>query len=165
MFKVTARFVLGAIVGLVAATRSAGAECGTGTTGQPLFSAPVAGPIDVGMGQKLHPLLGLVRLHTGIDYARDAGTPVRASASGLVTFQAYKGEYGRHIEISHGPAWSTSYSHLSRAAVGVGDCIGAGDIIGWIGTTGLSAGPHLHFEIRKGGEPIDPETVLRSSPQ
>lgn len=165
VLKARAGFVLGAIVGLAAATRSAGADCGSEATGQPRFIAPVAGPIDGGMGQKLHPLLGIVRWHTGVDYARDQGTPVRASASGRVTFAAYKGEYGRHVEVSHGSGWSSSYSHLRRVAVAVGDCIRAGDMIGWIGTTGLSAGPHLHFEIRMDGEPIDPETVLNSSPQ
>ena len=88
---------------------------------------------------------------------------MRSAAAGTVISAAYKGEFGNRVEIDHGNGYATSYSHLARFAPSVkrGDCVAAGTVIGQVGATGLVAGPHLHFEVSRDGEPIDPVPLLQ----
>jgi murein DD-endopeptidase MepM/ murein hydrolase activator NlpD len=111
-----------------------------------------------GFGMQRHPLLGFNRPHTGQDWTAIQGTDVRAAAAGLVVAAARKGEFGNYIRIDHGGGWETTYSHLQRFNVDVtaGRCVSAGQSIATLGSTGLTAGPLLHFELLRDGSPIDP---------
>lgn len=135
-----------------------------GIAGEPLVLVrkPVHGD-DVrftsGFGLRLHPLLQQRRLHTGIDWAAPVGTPVVAAAAGQVVLAEPTGEYGNAVRIDHGGGWQTLYSQLSRIDVREGDCVATGAVIAAVGSTGLSSGPHLHFEVRRDGRPIDPLSV------
>lgn len=109
-------------------------------------------------GQRKHPVLGTVRLHGGLDFAAKTGTPVHASAPGTIIRMGTNGGYGRMVEIRHGADLTTRYAHLSSFAPGlkVGQRVGAGRRIGAVGSTGLATGPHLHYEVRYNGRPVDP---------
>lgn len=113
----------------------------------------------VGFGLRLHPLLQMPRMHHGIDWAASSGTPVTAAAAGRVVEAAPMGEYGNAVRIDHGGGWQTLYGQLSRIDVRAGDCVAAGAVVAKVGSTGLSAGPHLHFEVRQDGKPVDPLSV------
>ena len=118
-----------------------------------------------GFGMRRHPLLGYEKLHTGVDWAAPVGTPVHAAGAGRVVIAKWQGEYGNAIAIDHGGGWQTFYSQLSAFDVREGECVTLGTLIGKVGTTGLSAGPHLHFEVRQDGRPIDPMSVqLKTQP-
>ena len=100
--------------------------------------------------------------HTGLDFAAPTGTPVRAATAGTVTSVGWAGAYGNKIEITHPDGSETWYAHLSRTDVRVGSQVGTGALIGAVGATGNVTGPHLHFEVRLGGDsPVDPELALR----
>ncbi|HQK99252.1 MAG TPA: peptidoglycan DD-metalloendopeptidase family protein [Smithellaceae bacterium] len=105
-----------------------------------------------------HPILRIHRPHHGIDYAAPTGTPVSATADGRVTFSGYKGQYGKLVILSHRNGMQTYYGHLSRIApgVGAGKTVQQGDLMGYVGMTGLATGPHLHYEMRQNGRPINP---------
>lgn len=123
---------------------------------------PVIGGITSGFGMRRHPILGGAPLfHTGIDISASYGSPIRASASGRVIFAGWYGGYGNMIIIDHGGNISTVYGHLSRIVVKIGEEVAEGDVIGYVGSTGLSTGPHLHFEVRVNGDPVDPLSWLR----
>jgi murein DD-endopeptidase MepM/ murein hydrolase activator NlpD len=109
-----------------------------------------------GFGMRTHPLLRTPRMHLGIDWAAPSGTPVVAPAGGRVVEAGAHGEYGNAMLIDHGGGWHTFYAQLSRFAVAPGDCVAAGAEIAYVGSTGLSAGPHLHFEVRHQGKHLDP---------
>ncbi|VBB06372.1 peptidase m23 [Lucifera butyrica] len=100
------------------------------------------------------------KLHAGVDIANDAGTVVRAAGYGKVIFTGWYGDYGYAVMIDHGQNLVTLYGHLSRYMVGVGQYVRAGQVIAYMGSTGNSTGPHLHFEVRRNGQPINPLTVL-----
>jgi murein DD-endopeptidase MepM/ murein hydrolase activator NlpD len=117
-----------------------------------------------GFGMRMHPLLNLPRLHMGVDWAAAIGTPVIAAGRGRVVAAGMDGAYGNRVIIDHGAPWQTLYSQLASFSVREGDCVGAGTVIGAMGATGLSAGPHLHFEVRHHGEPVDP-LILPTLPQ
>ncbi|MER9335576.1 M23 family metallopeptidase [Mesorhizobium sp. M0293] len=119
---------------------------------------PVNGVMTSTFGPRKHPILGTVRIHKGVDWAAPVGTPVAAAFDGEITFQGDGGNYGNLVKISHGNGRETRYAHMQKFAIqaGVGTKVKAGDIIGYIGTTGLSTGPHLHFELYQNGEAIDP---------
>lgn len=119
---------------------------------------PVNGVMTSTFGPRKHPILGTVRIHKGVDWAAPMGTPIAAAFDGEVVFQGDGGGYGNLVKISHGNGRETRYAHMQKFAVkgGVGAKVKAGDIIGYIGTTGLSTGPHLHFELYRDGEAIDP---------
>ncbi|MBI4052036.1 MAG: M23 family metallopeptidase [Elusimicrobia bacterium] len=110
-------------------------------------------------GRRFHPILGVMRFHDGWDLARPYGTPVYPSRSGLVIFAGWKEGYGRMVEIQHPDRASTRYGHLSDIHVKVGQWVRQSqDLIGRVGSTGLSTGPHLHFEVRDSkGRPINPK--------
>lgn len=107
--------------------------------------------------RRFHPVLKIFRPHQGIDYAAAAGTPVSAVADGTVTFAGWKGANGRLVVLRHGAGYETTYGHLSRFARGVraGRRVGQGDVIAYVGSTGLSSGPHLDFRVKQGGKPLN----------
>ncbi len=107
-------------------------------------------------GWRIHPILGGRRFHDGVDLRCPTGTPIHAADKGLVIYTGWRGGYGRTILIDHGSGISTMYAHCSRYAVQKGQAVNRGQVIGYVGTTGLSTGPHLHFSLRKYGTPINP---------
>jgi murein DD-endopeptidase MepM/ murein hydrolase activator NlpD len=121
---------------------------------------PVPGPITSGFGPRLHPILGYTRMHTGVDMTAGYGEPIKAAASGRVIYAAVRGGYGNCIIIDHGGGMTTLYAHQSAFNVSYGDHVSAGDVIGYIGSSGLATGPHLHFEVRINGSPVDPQDYL-----
>ncbi len=125
-----------------------------------IFVRPVPGRITSGFGYRIHPILGTRRLHTGIDMGGGYGTPIKAAAAGRVILAAYYGGYGNAIILDHGGGITTLYAHQSRLAVSKGSRVDAGQTIGYVGSTGLSTGPHLHFEVRKNGTPVNPAPYL-----
>lgn len=113
-----------------------------------------------GFGLRVHPLSGELRNHDGIDIAAAFGTPVRATSDGVVEKAAWFGGYGLFVALRNGPAMETRYGHLSRLLVSAGQNVRAGDIIGLVGSTGRSTGPHLHYEVRVSGRPVNPLPFL-----
>jgi murein DD-endopeptidase MepM/ murein hydrolase activator NlpD len=111
-------------------------------------------------GNRYHPVLHVYKLHTGLDLGVPAGTPVHAMADGEVIIAKYSSAYGNYIVIDHGSGISTLYAHNSKLLVHVGDKVEGGQVISKSGSTGYSTGPHLHFEVRKNGTPIDPSPYL-----
>jgi len=158
-----ASIALAAIAWLLVTSTAQACELSPGGSEPPVLTRrPVQGDevrLTVGFGMRLHPLLNVRRMHTGVDWAAPRGTPVIAAGPGQVVFAGEKGEYGNAVVIDHGGGWQTLYSQLSRIEAGVGDCVAFGALIGKVGSTGLSSGPHLHFEVQKNGQPIDPLSV------
>lgn len=111
-------------------------------------------------GPRLHPILGIVRLHAGGDIGAPSGTPIYAPADGVVVLAEVRGGYGNTTVIDHGHSLGTLYGHQSRIVVTPGQIVQRGDLIGFVGSTGLSTGPHLHFETRVRGMPINPAGVV-----
>lgn len=111
-------------------------------------------------GPRTHPILGTVRTHTGIDLRGSTGTPVRAAGSGEVILAGPRGGYGNTVVIAHGGGMATLSAHLSSVLVNPGQTVSPGQIVGLVGSTGFSTGPHLHFEVRLGGTPVDPLPYL-----
>ena len=122
---------------------------------------PAVGKIVSGFGNRLHPILGDYRLHAGVDYDGNTGDPIIASRNGVVILAEYYGGYGHTVILDHGDGFSTLYAHLSSYNVSVGDTVAAGRTLGAMGSTGLSTGPHLHFEIRRNGTAVDPLPYLQ----
>ena len=120
---------------------------------------PVGGSVTSAYGMRDHPVLGARRFHRGLDLRAAAGTPIRASADGQVAFSGWSGGYGRQVRLAHGDGLTTSYSHMSRIAAAPGGRVRRGDVIGYVGSSGLSTGPHLHYEVFKNGRPVNPATV------
>lgn len=114
-----------------------------------------------GFGMRSHPVLGGRRAHKGIDLAGATGTPIRASADGVVSRAEWFSSYGLYVQLEHGGAIETRYGHMSRLNVAPGQTVKKGDVIGYIGSTGRSTGPHLHYEVRVAGEAVDPTPYMR----
>jgi murein DD-endopeptidase MepM/ murein hydrolase activator NlpD len=114
-----------------------------------------------GFGMRQHPILHTQRAHTGVDYAAPTGTPVMSVADGVVSESSYQGAYGNMVVIQHNANQSTVYAHLSRMNVRKGQTIKQGETVGAVGSTGLSTGPHLHFEFRINGRHVDPLTLAQ----
>lgn len=144
------RAISGAVAG------SAGAGHGTGS-----MVWPCSGTVVSGFGWRIHPILGTRRFHTGIDIAAGYGSPIVAADSGVVIYATWNGGYGNCTAVDHGRGVSTLYAHQSRMVVGYGTRVSKGQVIGYVGSTGLSTGPHLHFEVRVNGSPVDPMGYLR----
>jgi murein DD-endopeptidase MepM/ murein hydrolase activator NlpD len=116
--------------------------------------------ISSGFGGRTHPIAGVWRMHNGVDVPAPGGTPIRATKSGQVIVSAYGGSYGNYVSISHGGGSSSLYAHMSKRAVGAGQTVQKGQVIGYVGTTGSSTGNHLHFEIKVHGSRINPLSVF-----
>ena len=118
-------------------------------------------------GIRVHPITHTVRMHTGIDYAAPQGTRVLAPSDGVVSFRGWKGGYGNAVMVTHDNGMETLYGHLSAfiSGVDVGTRVNAGTVIGLVGSTGHSTGPHLHYEVRINGQPVNPATVALPTPQ
>lgn len=121
---------------------------------------PAYGRISSEFGWRIHPIYNKTMFHTGIDITADTGNPVFASRSGVVKFAGWKSGYGNLIIIDHGSGIETYYAHLSKINVFVGLRVEKGDLIGRVGSTGTSTGPHVHFEVRTGSEANDPVAYL-----
>ncbi|GJD24215.1 Peptidase M23B [Rivularia sp. IAM M-261] len=130
------------------------------TEGTGIFGFPSDAPISSPFGYRTHPVLGYRRLHTGIDFAGAYGSPIRAADNGTVIFAGWYGGYGNAVIISHGKGITTLYGHSSQLYVSEGQTVQRGQHIAATGSTGLSTGPHLHFEVRRDGTPTDPAPYL-----
>jgi murein DD-endopeptidase MepM/ murein hydrolase activator NlpD len=122
------------------------------------FLRPVSGSIVSGFGYRRHPILGGVRFHYGVDIAAPFGTTIRAAADGVVVFAGWRRAYGNTVIIDHGNGLATLYAHCSELLVSEGAVVRQGQPIARVGSTGLATGPHLHFEVRRYGEPVNPLT-------
>jgi murein DD-endopeptidase MepM/ murein hydrolase activator NlpD len=121
---------------------------------------PIKGWITSGFGKRASPLTGEPGKHYGVDIANEVGTPIRATADGLVVYAGWETGYGRVVVIEHGYGFSTRYGHCSMIDVKVGDTVKRGQVISYVGSTGRSTGSHLHYEVRIHGVPVDPEKYL-----
>jgi murein DD-endopeptidase MepM/ murein hydrolase activator NlpD len=128
--------------------------------GQACQFRPVAGGITSPYGYRMHPILHRQILHAGDDLAASTGTPIHACLAGTVVIAGPQGGYGNAVVIDHGNGMATLYGHQSRIGVSVGQHVAAGQVIGYAGMTGLATGPHVHFEVRINGNPIDPTAYL-----
>jgi murein DD-endopeptidase MepM/ murein hydrolase activator NlpD len=127
-----------------------------------LLKTPVSGArITSGFGMRRHPLLGYSKMHTGIDFGVPHGTPIRAAGSGKIKLAGRNGAYGITVEVEHNGKYQTLYAHMSKLAAGIrrGKTVNQGQIIGYVGSTGRSTGPHLHYEIRANNKPVNPNKV------
>ena len=129
--------------------------------GKLLWPVPSSNVITSPFGMRLHPVLGVYRMHTGIDIAANTGASIVAAADGQVIFSGYYGGYGYTVIIDHGDGISTLYAHNSALLVKEGDTVKRGQVIAKAGSTGLSTGPHSHFEVRKNGVPVNPMDWLK----
>ncbi len=121
---------------------------------------PVPGKITSAFGPRLHPILGYTRMHTGVDMTAPLGQSIKAGADGRVVIASTYGGYGLTVIIDHGGGMTTLYAHQSRVFVTAGEQVEAGEVIGEAGSSGLATGPHLHFEVRLSGTPVDPADYL-----
>jgi len=124
---------------------------------------PINGRLGSYFGKRLDPLTGVGTFHTGVDIPTPVGTPVRAAGDGIVTRAEWAGNYGRLVAVNHGGGIETLYGHLSRIDVIAGQEIRRGQIIGLSGRSGRVSGPHLHYEVRQGGNPVNPYIFLKKS--
>jgi murein DD-endopeptidase MepM/ murein hydrolase activator NlpD len=123
---------------------------------------PVNGPVTSGYGWREHPVLGGRRFHTGIDIGVPSGTPIASAGAGTVVFAGLKNGYGNTVIIDHGGGIATLYAHQSQIGSTVGNAVEQGQTVGFVGCTGYCTGPHLHFEVRVNGDPVDPMGWLPS---
>ena len=131
------------------------------TPGSIAFSVPIPGAhISSPFGMRFHPILHYVRLHAGADLGAASGTPIHAAADGVVLLAGPEGGYGNATVIDHGNSIATVYAHQSQIGVRVGQRVKRGDVIGYVGATGLATGPHLHFETRVRGTPVNPTSLI-----
>jgi murein DD-endopeptidase MepM/ murein hydrolase activator NlpD len=127
-----------------------------------LMRTPINGArLTSGFGNRRHPVLGYTRMHAGVDFGAPIGTPIYAAGDGIVARAGVMGGYGNVVDLDHDATWSTRYAHISRFAPGLrsGDRVTQGQVIAFSGNTGRSTGPHLHYEVRRNGQPINPMGV------
>ena len=134
-----------------------------------LKAIPQVMPADIrmissGFGYRSDPFNGHAAMHAGLDFRGPIGSPIHAAAKGVVSFVGQQSGYGNVVEVSHGNGLMTRYAHMSRFAARVGQPVEAGSVIGAIGSTGRSTGPHLHFEVRINGRAVNPRPFLESAP-
>jgi murein DD-endopeptidase MepM/ murein hydrolase activator NlpD len=132
---------------------------GVGGDGSSTLGRPVNGRTTSPFGERFHPILGYMRFHKGVDLAAAAGTPIVAAADGRVLSAGWAGGYGRAVVIAHAGGVETRYGHMSRIAAYSGETVHRGEVIGYVGSSGLSTGPHLHFEVTRNGRPVNPATA------
>lgn len=125
------------------------------------FIRPVMGRVSSLFGNRRHPVSNTRRFHPGIDIAARRGTPILSSLAGKVSFAGWRRGYGRTVIIDHGNGYQSYYAHCSRLKVQSGEVINRGQKIATVGSTGVSTGSHLHFEIRKNGRPVNPFSYIR----
>lgn len=121
---------------------------------------PVPGPITSRFGSRVHPIFGTTRNHYGVDFGGNTGEPIVAAAPGVVLTAGWMNGYGNTVVVSHGDGFTTLYAHQNEILVSTGDSVAGGDLLGRVGSTGWSTGPHLHWEIRVDGIAVDPEPYL-----
>lgn len=127
-----------------------------------LMKTPINGArLSSGFGNRFHPILGYTKLHKGTDFAAPVGTPIYAAGNGTITYYGAKGTYGNFAQITHANGYATAYAHMSRFAKGLarGSRVHQGEVIGYVGTTGQSTGPHLHYELTMKGQPVNAMTL------
>ena len=120
---------------------------------------PVSGRVSSGFGNRFHPILGYTRFHAGLDLAAAYGSPIVAAADGRVVSAGWSGGYGNLVRIAHVGGIQTMYGHMSRIVAAPGSMVRQGQLIGYVGSTGLSTGPHLHYEVLKDGRAVNPLSV------
>ena len=118
--------------------------------------APVAGRLTSQFGMRRHPILGYTRMHAGVDYGARWGSPIFAVSDGVVSYAGRHGGHGNYVRLEHGGGVGSGYAHMSRIAVAGGTRVRAGQVLGYVGSSGLSTGPHLHFEVYRDGRPVNP---------
>ena len=128
--------------------------------GTGVFVFPVNGRVTSGFGYRRHPILGTSRLHAGVDFGAPTGTTIYAADGGQVIYAGWYGGYGNTVIVDHGGGITTLYAHSSRLFVSAGQAVTQGQAIAAVGSTGLSTGPHLHFEVRQNGNPVNPMAYL-----
>ncbi len=131
-----------------------------------LLRTPISGArLSSRFGYRKHPILGYNKLHTGVDFAAPTGTPIYAAGSGTIDFIGWKGGYGKYIRIRHNGRYKTAYAHMSRFAKGIkkGSKVKQRQVIGYVGSTGRSTGPHLHYEVHQNGKAINPRNLRAES--
>jgi murein DD-endopeptidase MepM/ murein hydrolase activator NlpD len=136
----------------------------TRTLGTVPIRKPMTGELEwtSGYGMRADPFIRAPAMHTGLDIRADTGEPARATAAGTVTMAGWNGGYGKMVEVDHGNGFATRYAHLSAIDVEVGQAVRIGQIVGKVGSTGRSTGPHLHYETRVDGDAVDPQRFLRA---
>jgi murein DD-endopeptidase MepM/ murein hydrolase activator NlpD len=140
----------------VQAQIAASVSRGNPTPGNHRFIWPVNGSISSGFGSRVQPIIGASTFHPGVDIAASQGTPIKAAGDGVVKMAGSNGGYGNFTLIDHGGGLATGYGHQSRIAVSIGQHVSTGQVIGYVGSTGTSTGPHLHWEVRVNGNPVNP---------
>ena len=132
--------------------------------GDKLVSIPAIQPLSnqdltriaSGFGVRIHPIYGIAKMHNGLDFTAPQGTPIYATGDGIVTTSGVGNGTGNHVIINHGYGYETVYMHMVRIKAKVGQRVKRGEVIGWVGNTGASTGPHCHYEVHINGEPVDP---------
>ncbi len=128
----------------------------------PLRASGRGATVTSGFGMREHPILGGLRAHRGVDLAAPMGSPILATSDGNVSMADWSGGYGLTVQLDHGGGLQTRYGHMSRLNVAPGQRVRKGDVIGYVGSTGLSTGPHLHYEVRVNGEAVNPVPLLKA---
>jgi murein DD-endopeptidase MepM/ murein hydrolase activator NlpD len=136
------------------------ASVGSPTAAKGSLYRPVAGAITSAFGYRIHPIFQVRKMHTGVDMHAGMGESIHAAAAGTVVQAGWRGGYGKCVVIDHGGGLATLYAHQSEMLVRVGEKVKRGEVIGKVGSTGYSTGPHLHFEVRVNGSPVDPQGYL-----
>lgn len=133
---------------------------GAGTSNSKGFIRPVSAPISSHYGYRIHPVTGVKKHHNGTDYAASTGTPIKAIASGTVTTAGWHNAFGNMVIVDHGNGYTSLYAHASSLNVRAGQTISQGQVVSYVGSTGLSTGPHLHLEMRYNGSLVNPESYI-----
>jgi murein DD-endopeptidase MepM/ murein hydrolase activator NlpD len=123
---------------------------------------PTVGWLSSSYGYRTHPIKGTRDFHTGVDISASPGSEIKATADGIVSFSGWSGANGRLVAIEHGHGFRTFYAHNKKIAVKVGDVVQRGDVIAYVGSTGSSTGPHVHYEVWKSGKSVNPKTYLKA---
>jgi murein DD-endopeptidase MepM/ murein hydrolase activator NlpD len=124
-----------------------------------ILQRPVPGTVSSNFGMRFHPILGYTRMHKGLDFRAGYGTPILAVADGRVAGAGWAGGYGQQVQLAHSGGLVSTYSHMSRIAARAGSNVRQGQVIGYVGSTGLATGPHLHYELHRNGVAINPASV------
>ena len=149
------------IESILAARASSSSPAPAVSNGGGRFAWPAAGPVTSGYGWRTHPIFGDRRFHSGIDIGAGYGATVVSGANGVVAFVGVMSGYGNVVVVDHGGGLATTYNHLSSFSVSSGQSVGRGTPVGAVGCSGYCTGPHLHFEVRVSGSPVDPMPYLR----